>query len=66
MIQQKRKLAIIQLLVHILNYLIITYLFLKSYINGTIEVSDICISLSGLIISLILFIYIETKINESL
>jgi len=63
---QKTKIAILQLIVHILNYLIIVYLFLKSYLEGTLNLSDISFALFGFIISLIVFIYIEIKINKTL
>ncbi|MBU3923420.1 MAG: hypothetical protein KJ592_00725 [Nanoarchaeota archaeon] len=62
----KRKIALLQLIIHALNYLIILYLFIKSYLSNNIELADISISLIGFIISLIMFIYIELRINKTL
>ena len=61
-----RKLALLQLVVHILNYLIIAYLFLKSYLDNNINITDITFSVIGFLISLIVFIYIEMRVNQTI
>jgi len=62
----KKKLILLQFGIHVLNYLIILYLFIKSHISGNLAIKDIYFSLIGFSTSFLVFLYIEIRINKSI